>query len=363
MNNLKKIAGQFQLPGKVISIEPFGKGNINDTFLVHLAGKKTTKCIMQRLNQLVFPQPELIMENFRRLTDHLHNQLKKTKNLSLSSMQLLELYPAENGLDFVVSGSSCWRVVNFIEQAVAHEKIQGLDHAYQIGLGLGSFHNLLSSLPPEKMHDTLPGFHITPKYLKIYDAQTRKDSETIAEIQFCQNFINQRRSLTRVLEKAKNRHIPLRIIHGDPKINNIMVDKKNGQVVCLIDLDTVKPGLIHYDIGDCLRSCCNSHGEDIPNPQEIFFNLEICRIILQGYLTEAKKFISPPEYDYIFKAINLIPFELGLRFFTDFLDGNTYFKTGDTKQNLRRALGQFYLTRSIEKQEKQIKKIIADLRN
>ncbi len=363
MNNLKNIAGQFQLPGKVISIEPFGKGNINDTFLIHLTGKKTKKCIMQRLNQQVFPEPELIMENFRRLTNHLRAQLKKTNYFSLSSPQLPELYPAVNGLDFVVSGSSCWRVISFIEQAVAHEKIQNLDHAYQLGLGLGRFHNLLSTLHPEKMHHTLPGFHITPKYLKIYDAQTKKDRKTSAEIQFCQNFIDQRRSLAEVLEKAKNRQLPLRIIHGDPKINNIMVDKKNGQVVCLIDLDTVQPGLIHYDIGDCLRSCCSSHGEDMTNPQKIFFNLELCRIILQGYFTEAKKFISPPEYNYIFKAINLIPFELGLRFFSDFLAGNIYFKTRDTKQNLRRALGQFYLTRSIEKQEKQIKKIIADLRS
>jgi Ser/Thr protein kinase RdoA (MazF antagonist) len=283
------------------------------------------------------------------------------KDISLSDWQIMELYSTANGSDFILSDSSYWRMVKFIEKAESHEKIKSHSHAYEIGRGLGKFHCLLSDLPPHKLHDTLPGFHQTPEYLKIYDMQPQATGETIAEVKFCRKFIDRRRTLVPVLEKAKQ-HLPLRSIHGDPKINNIMTDRLSGRVVSLIDLDTVKPGLVHYDIGDCLRSCCNPLGEDINDPQKIFFDLDLCRLILQGYFSEADNFFTPLEYDYIFKAINLIPFELGLRFFSDYLSGNIYFKTSDKDRNLRRAIGQFYLTRSIEKQEKRIREIITDIK-
>ncbi len=362
MNDLINISAQFQLPGKVLAIEPHGRGNINDTFVVHLATEQPKKCILQRINREVFPRPELIMENIRILTDHLRDELKKEAGTSAGDWRLLELYPTREGADFLLAGSSCWRMMNFIEQAVSPEKIKDSNHAHEIGRGLGRFHYLLRTLRADKLHDTLPGFHITPQYLKIYDDLPKQTEENGPEAVFCREFIERHRDLAYVLERAKAK-MPVRIIHGDPKINNIMMDRLSGRVACLIDLDTVKPGLVLYDIGDCLRSCCNSEGEDIAEPEKIFFDLNLCLTILTGYFSEAEKFITPVEHDHIFQAINLIPFELGLRFFTDFLKGSVYFKTSDPIQNLRRALGQFYLTRSIERQEKEIRGIIAGFRD
>lgn len=165
-----------------------------------------------------------------------------------------------------------------------------------------------------------------------------------------------------VLEAAKHQgKLPLRLIHGDPKVNNILFDTRTEQAVSIIDLDTIKPGLIHYDIGDCLRSGCNPLGEETMNWQAVQFDSDRCQYILQGYLSVAKSFLSPNDYTFLYDAIRLIAFELGLRFFTDFLAGNVYFKVHEPKQNLYRALVQFQLTASIEAQELTLRRLINDL--
>ena len=166
-----------------------------------------------------------------------------------------------------------------------------------------------------------------------------------------------------MLEDAKaTGKLKLRPIHGDPKIDNIMLDKTTGKAVSIIDLDTVKPGLVHYDIGDCLRSGCNRLGEETKNWEEVSFDTEIAQFILQGYFSIAKQFLEDIDYKYIYEAIRLLALELGLRFFTDFLQGNTYFKTEYPEHNRDRALVQFKLTESIEKQETVIRQIIEDWR-
>ena len=154
--------------------------------------------------------------------------------------------------------------------------------------------------------------------------------------------------------------LQMRIIHGDPKINNIMVDNTTGRAVSIIDLDTVMPGLVQYDIGDCLRSCCNTGGEDAPDISAVHFDIGLCRAVLSGYMEEAQRFLTESDLDYFFAAVRLIPFELGLRFYTDFLEGNAYFKVSSTSQNLDRAMAQFKLVQSIEEQEEGIREIIAE---
>ena len=151
-------------------------------------------------------------------------------------------------------------------------------------------------------------------------------------------------------------------MHGDPKVNNIMFDRQTGLAVSVIDLDTTKPGLIHYDIGDCLRSGCNALGEETQDWPGVTFNLDFCRAILEGYLPPCRHFLSDADYHYLFDAIRLIAFELGLRFFTDFLNGDRYFKVKYPEHNLIRALVQFQLTTSIEQQEKEISQIITTIK-
>jgi Ser/Thr protein kinase RdoA (MazF antagonist) len=175
-------------------------------------------------------------------------------------------------------------------------------------------------------------------------------------------FVAQRSPWASVLEDARGRgELRLRPIHGDPKINNIMIDEHTGHAVSIVDLDTVKPGLIHYDIGDCLRSCCNPLGEETTEIDEVYFDLDLCRAILEGYLGEAQRFMTDADTAYVYDAIRLIAFELGLRFFTDYLEGDVYFKARYREHNLMRALVQFRVAESIEAQADEIRAIVASL--
>ena len=167
-----------------------------------------------------------------------------------------------------------------------------------------------------------------------------------------------------MLEKARRqKRLRVRIIHGDPKINNIMVDRITRRAVSMIDLDTVMPGLVHYDIGDCLRSCCNTIGEESSDFSAVRFDLNRCEALLGGYTAAAHGCLTGLDFDFLFDAIRLIPFELGLRFYTDFLEGNVYFRAGHPDQNLERAVLQFRLVQSIEEQEKRLRTIIKEYRS
>jgi Ser/Thr protein kinase RdoA (MazF antagonist) len=231
-----------------------------------------------------------------------------------------------------------------------------------VGYGLGRFHHLLSDLPPERLADTLPGFHITPLYLEHYDEVLgKRGGKKSPEMDYCLRFIRERRAWASVLEQAKAQgRLGLKPIHGDPKVNNFMMDTLSGQAIGMVDLDTVKPGLVHYDVGDLMRSGANLLGEETEHWETVRFEPELGRAILQGYLALARDFLTEPDYAYMYDAIRLIAFELGLRFFTDYLEGNVYFKARHRDHNLARALVQFKLTESIESQASTIHAIIGD---
>ena len=232
-----------------------------------------------------------------------------------------------------------------------------------MGWALGTFHALVDDLPAEMLADTLDGFHVTPLYLRRYDeVLAAKEPAASPEVRFCMDFIRARRGLAEVLEKAIRRGVlRLRPIHGDPKANNILIDTKTRRAVAIVDLDTVKPGLLHYDIGDCLRSSCNPAGEEAGDGEAVEFDTDLCRAVLAGYFSAAGNFLTPQDREYIFDAVRLIAFELGLRFFTDHLEGNVYFKVGREEQNLARALVQFRLAASIESLERSIRRIIREM--
>ncbi len=361
---LLEIAEQFKSSGKITGVEEFGSGNINGTFRVTLEGADEPHFILQRINTHVFQHPTLIMKNMRTFTDHVRDRLLQTP-LSDRRWEVLRVLTTQDGQDYWCDpNQSFWRAISFIENAQAFDTIQGREHGQEIGYGLGMFHHLISDLPAEKLADTLEGFHITPSYLKQYDrVLAERTPEQFEEVEFGLQFVRDRRDWAHVLENAKaNGKLKLRPIHGDPKINNVMICNQTGQAVSLIDLDTVKPGLVHYDIGDCLRSSCNPMGEETHDFDAVEFEPELCRDVLQGYLSVAKNFLTEHDYEFLFDAIRLIAFELGLRFFTDYLAGDVYFKVNYPQHNLARALVQFKLTESIEVQETMIRNIISDLR-
>lgn len=361
-NHLLKIADQFKPDAQIIDIQQHGSGNINSTFLVTLDTQ--SPFILQRLNTVVFDQPELVMNNICTLSDYVHQQLQQC-NLGFDRRWLMPkvLLTPQSKNHYVASDGTFWRGISFIDNSQSFDTIQSLHHAQEIGYGLGTFHRLLTNLSPEKLADTLVGFHITPGYLQHYhQVLGTAKIDSCSEIDYCFQFISDRPNLPYLLEDAKAAgELDLRIIHGDPKINNIMIDCSTNEAVAMIDLDTVKPGLIHYDIGDCLRSGCNSLGEETSHWSEVKFDPQLAQAILQGYLTVAKDFLTKNDYLYIYDSIRLLAFELGLRFFTDYLAGNVYFNTDHAKHNLARALVQFKLTASIESQEDKIQGIIAEM--
>jgi Ser/Thr protein kinase RdoA (MazF antagonist) len=365
LDDLIAIAGRFTTTGTATSVQPFGSGNINDTFLVTLDSENERKFVLQRLNTHVFKSPELVMQNMRTVTEHIEARLKNVSIETGRRWETPRVLRSRDGQDyFIDSNGSFWRAISFIESAETFDTIQSAAHAEEVGFALGMFHNLVSDLPTALLSDTLEGFHITPRYLAHYDDVIRRmQSVRSPETEYCIQFIEKRSALAHVLEEAKaHGKIQMRTMHGDPKINNVLIDTATRQAVGMIDLDTVKPGLVHYDIGDCLRSACNPLGEEVANWESVSFEPDLCRAIMRGYLSQARSFLSAADYEYLFDAARLITFELGLRFFTDHLEGDVYFKARYEGHNLLRALGQFRLAESIESQEAVIRAIIREFR-
>ncbi len=364
MDPLIAVAQQFQPASPILDVREHGSGNVNDTYLVTLA-KPAAPFILQRINTHVFRCPELVMLNMCAFTEHVRKRLEREETSSARVWlvpQILRTRQGEN--HYLASDGTFWRALSFIPGAQTHDRIKNGDHAREVGYALGRFQSLISDLGIDRLHDTLEGFHITPRYLRHYDEVLARNGHVRVspEASYCAMFVEERRRWASVLEDATaRRELDLRPIHGDPKVNNIMIDETTGQAVSMIDLDTVKPGLVHYDIGDCLRSSCNPLGEETDDLNAVRFDTDLCQAILQGYLPLARDFLSDADCAYLLDAIRLIPFELGLRFYTDYLEGNVYFKTRHPDHNLCRAIVQFNLAASVELQQTQIRAIIDDL--
>ena len=337
---------------KIKKITELGKGLINDTYLVNTDKEEF---ILQQINSQVFPRPELIMKNLLLLNQHISKKII-SRSTKLKIPRVLNTINQKSY--FIDKKTNYWRALEFIKNTKSKESISDINEGIQVGSALGHFHHLLSDLSIDSFQDTLPGFHITSNYYQHYQRVEKlyDEPENTEKSQFCRNFIAQFKDKINVLEIARQKGLLTdRITHGDPKLNNFLFDKSSDLIVSLIDLDTVKPGLVQYDIADCLRSCCHIS-------QSNTFDLEICRAILQSYLQQVGGFFTNQDYEFLYPAIQLIPFELGLRFFTDYLEGDYYFKVDFPEQNIDRAIAQFYLCKSIEEQEEEIKRVIASFK-
>lgn len=344
---IQQIVKQFS-QDRVCEITVLGNGLINDTYWIKT---EEESFVLQRLNTQVFPNPELVMENLVLFVEHIEQ--KSAEQVKLKIPLVLETLNYKTF--YIDEQSNYWRALEFFENTESRESISDLNEAKQVGFALGHFHQLLSDKSVESFHDTLPGFHITPVYYQHYQNVERNyDGIGDAEkLHFCRNFIAKFKKKINVLEQARSKGlINEKIIHGDPKFNNFLFEKNTDKIISLIDLDTVKPGLVHYDIGDCLRSCCH-------NTQSNTFDLKICDAILKNYLQQTESFFTDQDYQFLYPAIQLMPFELGLRFFTDYREGNRYFKIDLPEQNLDRAISQFYLCESVTEQEEEIKEMIS----
>ena len=379
------IAEQFNFPAAIDKVEPYGSGIINDTFVVTFVDppysehpRMGKRAILQCINGAVFPEPNLVMHNLAVVLEHANNKIPKDH----PEFILPSIYKTSEG-EFSVKdeAGNYWRAISFIENTMTSNVLESPTQAREAGVALGAFHQLLADFPMHSLHDTLPGFHNTPVYLSVFDALVAKgqpivESKTKVNLgkscfssindinvsqDYCFNQIEKHRDLAGLLYDLQP-EIKLRVMHGDPKLNNFLFDQKSGQAVSIIDLDTVRPGIIHYDLGDCVRSCCNMGGEMPESIADAQFSVENFEAILNGYLSRAGRLFDKRDFDLLYDVVKLLPFELGIRFFTDYLNGNRYFKVESPDDNLYRARIQLQLLSSIESQEQKIQQAITQCR-
>lgn len=349
------LALAFFLPSAAVCrLMPLGGGHINDTWRVDLTDGR--KMVLQRLHPSVFPDPGAVMGNMRRVTGHLGRHADAGDGIVF-----FRLLASPEGRDhFLDPAGHCWRLLTYIERTRTLDRLERPEQAAGIGRLLGRFHRLAAGIDPADLADPLPDFHVTPRYLEQFDAACGRGSACNEDEDTCYRIIAALRHTAPVLEEARA-GLSLQVIHGDPKTANFLFGAEDDRAVSLIDLDTVKPGLLLHDLGDCLRSCCNRWGEDHEEPAATVFDPDFFEALLTGYCQTAAHLLAPADRALLVEAVKLISFELGLRFFTDHLNGDRYFKVERAGQNLHRALIQLHLNRSISEQQEDLEGRLAAL--
>jgi hypothetical protein len=354
-HDVRSVASQFQIDGEFRSAGPYGSGHINDTYCaVFNQGGSPVRYIFQRINHKVFKAPVALMENVQRVTAHISRKVEDEPDYSRRGLTLI---PARDGrVWYCDSGGSYWRTYIFIENARTYDAVESPQQAFQAARAFGQFQKLLADLPAPRLHDTIPDFHHTAARFAKLEAAIAADSANRArltrpEIEFALN----RRAMTGVLQAAG---LPERVTHNDTKLNNVMLDDKTGEGICVIDLDTVMPGLVLYDFGDIVRTSTCPAKEDERDLSKVQMQLPMFEAVARGYLSTAAEFLTKAERQHLVFSGKLITFEIGIRFLTDFLEGDTYFKVHREGHNLDRCRTQFKLAESIEQQEDQMNELV-----
>jgi Phosphotransferase enzyme family len=351
-------ARQFEIGGEFLEAAPYGSGHINDTYKVVFREKDGLHShILQRINHKVFKRPIALMENIERVTAHLAAQVVNEPD---SSRRVLRLIPARDGLAWHIDEKgNHWRAYHFIEKARSYDAVESTEQAFQAGRAFGTFQQLLTGLAAPRLHDTIPDFHHAPKRFKALEDAIAADVvgraiQAKREI----DFAAARQSIISVLLEA---NLPERVTHNDTKFNNVMLDDITGEGICVIDLDTVMPGLAPYDFGDMVRTTTSPALEDEQDLSKVTMQFPMFEALVRGYLSTAGGFLTRAEKDLLAFSGKLITLELGIRFLTDYLMGDTYFKVHRDGHNLDRCRTQFKLIESIEQQQGRMERLVESL--
>ena len=361
-NNLKDIFDCFTADGTYLKGEPFGSGHIHDTFRVETAEKEKDDYILQRLNNRIFKNIPELQNNIERVTVHLKNKLTAIPGSNIKR-ECLSLIPAKDGKSWITDNSgSFWRMYIFISDHRSYNIVDNPDKAFEGGKAIGRFQAMLADLPGDPLYETIPFFHDIERRLETFKRTVKEDpSGRVAVVGNEIKFVLQRADEMKViLRLGKEGKIPVRITHNDTKFNNILLDE-NDKALCVIDLDTVMPGYIHYDFGDAIRTAANIAAEDEKELSKVKMDITLFDAYATGYLSETRDTLNSVEKDYLAFAPRLITYTIAVRFLTDYIDGDHYFKIHHENHNLQRARAQFRLVESMEEQYDSMKMIISNL--
>ncbi|HYK76187.1 MAG TPA: aminoglycoside phosphotransferase family protein, partial [Daejeonella sp.] len=326
---IEKIASLFDVEGSIAAIESYGSGHINDTFYLKNVDTTLPDYLLQRINHTIFKDVPALMQNVKTVTEHLREKLAKIEG-SDPEKEVLTIIPLKNGqLYYQDEHGNYWRMYLFLKDTHCYDLVENEAQAYSAGQAFGKFQSLLSDLDAALLADTIPNFHNIEKRLERFQAAIDADimdrkKEVIAEI----DFLNERRgAMNAVLKLGQGGRLPLRVTHNDTKFNNVLLDK-NDRVQCIIDLDTVMPGYVAYDFGDAIRTIINKAPEDEKDLEKVKLNIPFFEAYTKGYLQEAAGFLTELEIKSLMLGVLLIPYMQAVRFLTDYLEGDVYYKIG-----------------------------------
>lgn len=357
---LKEAINGFQFEGNLISIKPYGSGHINDTYLLtYEIGKMgSIRVILQRVNQEIFTNPVELMRNIEGVTTYLKKIIKK--NGGDPERETLNLIPAKDEkYYFVDSKGEYWRSYKYITDATSYDLVENPKDFYESAVAFGHFQKLLSNYPAETLNETIKGFHDTESRLNAFKEAVEKDSfGRAAKVQKEIQFVLEREEIASVFGKllAKG-EIPLRVTHNDTKLNNIMIDYATGKGLCVIDLDTIMPGLAMNDFGDSIRFGASTAAEDEKDLEKVTCSMELFELYTKGFLEECREQLTTKEIELLPMGAKVMTFECGIRFLTDYLEGDHYFKIHRENHNLDRCRTQFKLVEDMENKWEIMQKI------
>jgi Ser/Thr protein kinase RdoA (MazF antagonist) len=360
LDDLPHILGRFELGGKILEITPVSAGHINDTFASRVRTPTgVRRYVHQRINHHVFHHPEQVMENIIRVTEHARRQIALEGGDP--QRQTLRLVPAcDGGLFYRTPAGDTWRTYYGIDGARTYEAPEHPDQVYHAARAFGHFQRLLSTLPGERLHETIPDFHHTPKRLATLLDVVRADpcgraAQARPEISF---ILERQDDVSLAVNLIARGALPERVIHNDTKLNNVLIDDHSGEGICVLDLDTVMPGTVLYDFGDMVRAGAAAAAEDEPDLEKVALDLGLFERLASGYAETARDFLTALEWDLLPQAGRLITLEQGIRFLTDYLQGDTYYRTHRPGQNLDRARTQLKLVAEMEDKREEMQAIL-----
>lgn len=360
--NLQQIFSRFSAEGTFLKGNYYGSGHIHDTFLIETLEKNKDNYILQRLNNKVFKNIPELQHNIERVTFHLRNKLLTIPGSDIKR-ECLTLIPSLDGSSWIIDNEGgFWRMYIYISNHRSYNIVDTPEKAYEGGKAIGRFQAMLADMPGKPLYETIPSFHDIEKRLETFykvvkDDPVRRVQNYTDEIDF---ILKRSEEMRIILHLGREEKIPLRTIHNDTKFNNILLNE-NDKALCVIDIDTVMPGFVHYDFGDAIRTVANIATEDEKDQEKVWMDISLYESYARGYLSEANEMLNEFEKEYLAFAPRLMTYTMALRFLTDYLDGDQYYKIHHADHNIQRSRAQMRLIVSMEEQYETMQGIIHKL--